>query len=229
MNLRGIILLIEDNINIQNANRRALEKVGFRVAMAESLRSARTLLVKIRPDAIVLDIMLPDGNGLDFIAEIRRYTTAPVLVLTALGEKEDVLKGLRTGGDDYITKPYDLDELRERVAAFIRRKDMLEQHMPELLAYGQLTLDPISQHAYFGGVDLLLAPKEFALLLALFPHRGTYIDAPTLYQMIWKAPMVGDGNALWKLISRLKKKLEAQTDSVRLTVSRGEGYKLEFD
>jgi DNA-binding response OmpR family regulator len=114
------VLLVEDNAKILEINRRLLEKDGLLVLTAKTLAEARERLKIALPDVVVLDIMLPDGSGLDFLPELRELCGAPVLFLTAKAERADVLAGLTAGGNDYITKPYDIDEFRMRVTGFLR-------------------------------------------------------------------------------------------------------------
>ncbi|MDL2318725.1 response regulator transcription factor [Eubacteriales bacterium OttesenSCG-928-A19] len=226
MSRQRIVLLVEDNEKMMEANRRDLTDAGYHTEMAFDLAEARACLARSEPDVIVLDILLPDGNGLDFIGEIRKTTAAPVLLLTALDEKEEMLAGFRAGGDDYITKPYDLDEMRERVAALIRRREMYEAHVPHRLICGPLVLDLRSQQAHLDGGNLQLTPKEFALLLMLAQNMGNVLSKETLYGGVWKQPIAGDSGTLWRHLSTLKKKLEAMTKDVELTTARGKGYAL---
>ena len=108
----GIVLLVEDNPKILDINRRLLEKEGFMVLTAKNIAEAQERIKIAAPDVAVLDIMLPDGSGLDFLSELRKVCDAPALFLTAKAERADVLEGLRAGGNGYMTKPYDIDELR---------------------------------------------------------------------------------------------------------------------
>jgi len=117
---KGIILILEDNEKILNINRRMLEKEGLVVLTAQTIEQARERIKIAVPDVAVLDIMLPDGSGLDFLDELREVCDAPVLFLTAKAKHTDVLAGLSAGGNDYITKPYDIDEFRMRVLNFLR-------------------------------------------------------------------------------------------------------------
>jgi len=117
---KGIVLLLEDNPKILDINRRMLEKDGLMVLTAETIAQARERIKIAVPDVAVLDIMLPDGSGLDFLDELREVSDAPVLFLTAKAKRADVLAGLSAGGNDYITKPYDIDEFRMRVTNFLR-------------------------------------------------------------------------------------------------------------
>jgi len=127
----GVVLLLEDNAKILDINRRILEKDGIVVLTAESIEQARERIKITVPDVAVLDIMLPDGSGLDFLDELREVCDAPVLFLTAKAKKADVLAGLKAGGNDYITKPYDIDEFRMRVINFLRLSDSSKtRHIP---------------------------------------------------------------------------------------------------
>ena len=123
---KGIVLLLEDNLKILDLNRRMLEKEGLMVLVAGTIEQARERMKIAVPDVAVLDIMLPDGSGLDFAQELRGTCDAPVLFLTAKAERADVLAGLALGGNDYITKPYDIDEFRARVLGFIRLVDSVK-------------------------------------------------------------------------------------------------------
>jgi DNA-binding response OmpR family regulator len=170
--------------------------------------------------------MLPDGNGLDFLAELRGVCAAPVLFLTAKTEKEDKLAGLRAGGNDYITKPYDIDELRERVSAFLRLiRD--KGKPPDRIAFGSLTFDLISNQAFADGRDILLTQKEFALLLFLAQRKGEVFSAEHLYEKVWNASAAGDSRAVKYQLSNLRKKLAGSGYTV--VAERGEGYRFETE
>ena len=134
MSKKGIVLLVEDNLKIIDINKRLLEKEGVMVLSAETLAEARERIRFAVPDVAVLDIMLPDGSGLDFLLELRKVCEAPALFLTAKAERDDVLAGLKAGGNDYITKPYDIDEFRMRVLGFLRLVVSAEKRRPGVSA-----------------------------------------------------------------------------------------------
>ena len=214
------ILLVEDNEKIINGNIRMFHRKGYETAAALTLTAARALLNERKPDAIVLDIMLPDGSGLDFMRELRAGKNAdiPILLLTGLGAKEDIVRGLTAGGDDYLTKPYDFHELLARVEALLRRTS----RVPETLTKGALTLDPLAGQAFLNGVDLLLSQKECSLLLLFFQNEDKIISAEYVYEKVWKAPLVEDKNTLQALISNLRKKIEQSAYGI--ITQRGQGY-----
>jgi len=221
MNDRGVILLVEDNHKILDANRRIFEEDGYTVLTADTLQKARNHLKTDEPEVIVLDIMLPDGNGFDFLVELREICAAPVLFLTAKDEREDKLKGLHTGGNDYITKPYDIDELRERVANFLR----LARRPPPRVKLGLLELDVAVSMAFVHGKDLALSPKEFALLRLFAQNEGVTMSAEYLYEKVWKTEMVDDTQAVRSSVSRLRAKLAGS--GFAITSQRNEGYCFE--
>ena len=218
-----LILLVEDIEQIMEGNRRMLERQGYDVAAALTLHDARACMRAQIPDAIVLDIMLPDGSGLDFISELRsgKNSGIPVLLLTGLTTKEDVVYGLKAGGDDYLTKPYDFSELLARVEALLRRA----ARVPETIVNGALTLDPLAGQAFMNGEDLLLAQKEFALLLLFVQHESKILSAEYVYEKVWGTVTAGDKNTLQATISKLRKKIALSGHDV--TTLRGQGYIFE--
>lgn len=227
---RGIVLLVEDDVNILRTNRRILERAGFTVLCAETLKEARAHLAQSTPDVLVLDIMLPDGSGLDFCAEIRDSTAAPVLFLTALDERHEIIQGLVAGGNDYITKPYDVDEFAARITAQLRLARANQRRAAQrahTLALGPLLLDRMAQRAYLRGEDMLLKPREWAVLLYLAQSEGRPIPAGELYEAVWRLTMQGNASAVKTVISRLRRKLEGS--GYVITSKRGDGYCLEKD
>ena len=216
-----LILLVEDNEKIMSANKWMFARQGYGTAAAASLAEARASIGAHRPDAVVLDIMLPDGSGLDFMRDLRENAgrDIPVLLLTGLATKTDILRGLRAGGDDYLTKPYDFDELLARVEALLRR----QARVPETVGIGRLSLDVTADVALMDGADLLLTQKEFALLLVFAQNAGRYIKSELLYEKVWKRPMAGDSQAIRKTISNLRAKINGSGWGIEW--SRGEGWR----
>ena len=226
----GTILLVEDDKNIQRINRRILEREGFTVLCAATVGEAYENLQKHSPDVLVLDIMLPDGSGLAFCEKIRPTTPAPVLFLTALDEKNEIIEGLVAGGNDYNTKPYDVDEFVARVKTQLRLVRMNRQTMEntKTLTRGPLVLDTVALRVFLNGSDMRLSAREFSVLLYLLKNEGKTLPAEKIYEEIWKQPMSGDANALWKCMSRLKNKLAASEGRISLMNFRNEGYLLEI-
>lgn len=231
MSHKGIVLLVEDDTNILRTNRRILEREGYIVLSAETLAKARMILKENIPDALVLDIMLPDGDGLTFCREIRPTTSAPVLFLTALDAKSEVVEGLIAGGNDYITKPYDVDEFVARIEAQIRLARMNRENTGgrNALQRGPLVLDFVSSRAFLNETDMVLSPREFAMLHFFLKNEGKIVSSKQIYEAVWNQPMAKNASALWKCISRLKRKLEISNGYVTLTNYRNQGYAIEIN
>lgn len=200
------ILLVEDNEHILKINTKYLQAMGYRVFQATSIAEARTLIEQNVFDVIVLDIMLPDGNGVDFCKELRERSACPVLFLTAKVSDEDIVSGFENGGDDYLTKPYDLDVFGARVKALIRRsKSTLPQN--SRYSVGALYFDIVKSQAFAENTELLLSGKEFGLLLYLAQHRARKVSKEELFKAVWGVRADSDFTAVWTTVSRLNKKI----------------------
>jgi DNA-binding response OmpR family regulator len=209
-----LILCVEDEVQVLENNRKAFTDAGYSVITAENLAQAREQLATHAPDAIVLDIMLPDGLGLDWLAEIRKQgNKIPVIMLTAWDKPYDKARGLRLGANDYLGKPFEYDELLARVEVMFRNVEQI----PEKITRGLLTLNPVSGQAFLSGVDLLLAKKEFALLLFFVQNENRDVSAEYLYEKVWGQDMNDDNNPVKISVSRLRKKIE------------NSGYTINFD
>ena len=217
------ILLVEDNEQIMQGNERMLKRRGYEVTCALTLADARKAVKTRMPDLFVLDIMLPDGSGLDFMAELRKVSQTPVLLLTGLTTPEDIVRGLTAGGDDYLPKPYDFGVLLARVEALLRRA----QQVPERIQKGRLILDVTADVATLDGTDLMLSQKEFSLLLIFVQNEERFIGAEYLYEKVWNQAMAGNSNTLKTTINRLREKIKSS--GYRIAWSRGEGYCFESE
>jgi DNA-binding response OmpR family regulator len=221
--MSGKILLVEDNELIQANNKAVLERNGYTVRLAMNLAEARKELADGLPDAVVLDITLPDGSGLEFLKELRQTSQIPVLLLTAMGAAKDTAAGLDAGSDDYLAKPYNGRVFRARVDALMRRA----ARVPETVKKGRLTLDVTANAAALDGTDLLLTQKEFALLLIFVQNEERFISGEYLYEKVWKAPMASDSGVIRKTMSTLRGKIKGS--GWNIAWSRGEGYCFERD
>jgi DNA-binding response OmpR family regulator len=220
---RTRILLVEDERRIMELNAEMLSEMGFDVLCAKNISQGQKVLSDMQPDVIVLDIMLPDGSGLDLLKQLREAgNDVPVLLLTALGKTQDVVRGLQMGADDYLSKPYELEILSARVNALARRS----RHFGSHLSLDELELDALNHRARLGNTDLNLTQKEFLILFLLVRAGGQYVSAVNLCENVWGHAEEGDYRALWKHISNLKTKLAAAGGGVAITGARGEGYRL---
>ena len=216
------ILLCEDNPHIMKINRSALVMENYRVIEAADAASCREALRRDDVDLIILDVMLPDGDGIALCREIKKMYDVPVLFLSALGENEDVIAALRAGGDDYLPKPYDIRVLLARVEARLRSANKDKR----FVCFGNVRLDTVSMIAYNGERDLLLTHKEFAILLMLGRNAGRTVTKEELYENVWGNPIAGNGNALYTAVSRLNKKLGDSGADITVSYRRNIGYTL---
>lgn len=214
------ILMVEDNINVLHLNRSVLERQGYTVLCAESLGQARDLLMKHpQADLAVLDILLPDGNGLEFAREVKQIAGCPVLMLTSKRSHSDIVEGLTGSADDYLTKPYRIEELSARIRALLIKRN---ETPVRVAAKGSLTLDIPSGRAFLHDGDLMLQPREFSVLLTLMQHENQRLSAGALYETAWNLPATGDVSAVKTTVSRLRKKLAGSGFCIEY--ERGGGY-----
>ncbi|MCL2386590.1 MAG: response regulator transcription factor [Defluviitaleaceae bacterium] len=218
----GYILMVEDEPVVQANNKKILERRGYVTRQAFSLAEARKHIKAETPRAIVLDINLPDGSGLDFLQELRKTSNIPVLMLTAMGTQEDIIHGLEAGGDDYLPKPYDLAVFLVRINALLRRASLL----PESLDIGSIRIDIPSGKAYVNNVDMNLPPKELSLLQQFTQHPEQMLTNEFLYEKVWGQKLLaGSDNSLKVAISKLRHKLDGS--GFTITTAWGEGYCFE--
>jgi DNA-binding response OmpR family regulator len=216
------ILLVEDNQKLQLANSNLLKRRGgYNVYLASDLAQAREVVASTYIDIIILDIMLPDGNGLDFLKELKSDKNIPVLLLSALDKLDDRIMGLEAGGDAYMTKPFDNTELILYIESILRRSE----RMPEIITKGALLIKTISSEAFVNGTNLNLSQKEFSLLHFFVQNEDKILSGEYLYEKIWGQQMGEDTGALRRGISRLRSKLKGSGYSI--FSERGEGYRFE--
>jgi len=174
-------------------------------------------------DALVLDLMLPGMSGLEVCRTLRREgNDVPVLMLTARGAVPERVAGLEAGADDYLVKPFALEELAARVRAILRRREPAEDHR---LVAGDVVLDPLEQRVWIGGTECPLARREFAMLAALMENQGRVVSRARLFDEVWEDVDIRS-NAIDVHMSRLRARLEASAD-VTVTTLRGTGYRLD--
>ena len=221
--MRPAILLVEDNPHIMEINREALIMEDYRVLQARDGRACMEILKRNDVDLIVLDIMLPDADGLALCKKIKDEYDVPVLFLTALGENEQIIEGLRAGGDDYLPKPYDIGVLLAHIEARLRSAPRRERSTKNT----GLRMNTLSMTAWFGQTDLMLNRKEFLMLLTVLRNPNRRIGKEELYRTVWGTDAGDDLSALYTTVSRLNKKLENGGTGMRVAWQRGKGYALE--
>jgi two-component system response regulator TctD len=223
------ILLVEDDPSMRSALERALNRRGMTVTSCEEGTSALALWRTAPPDAVVLDLSLPGLDGLEVLAQARRAGwTTPVLILTARGTVGDRVIGLNTGADDYLPKPFDLDELEARLRALARRMGESGSGPDKpagRISVGGLTCDKENGAIYFRDAVLELTPREAALLQALMARPGHAVSKEKLFQLVFPGESDVQYEAIEVVVYRLRKKL-AQTGTTLMTL-RGLGYLLK--
>jgi DNA-binding response OmpR family regulator len=222
------ILIAEDDREVLRNNKNHLEWQGYRVFTAETLGDARKAVASFQPDLILLDVQMPDGSGYDFCREIRMLTAAPIIYLTCRDASEDIIQGLTAGGDDYITKPFDLGVLSARVYAGLRRA--MDYNGGSLKDVGIIELPPMTINMQNGGVTvdgeaIQLTPKELQLLAYLAAHAGREFNSRELLEAVWgDSPDITTGTVK-KHISSLRKKMKFDDGSTfRIRCTRNRGY-----
>ena len=222
--MASTILVVDDERNIVKLARLYLNKDGYQVEAAydgaEALEKAKSL----RPDLIILDIMMPEMDGLAVCRELRKTSNVPIIILTARDDDVDRIVGLELGADDYITKPFNPRELVARVKAVLRRASNEPPAQPVLEAAG-VRLDSASREVTVEGEPVTLRAKEFDLLAAFMSHTGTVLDRERLLQLVWGSDYYGDTRTIDVHVAWLREKL-AGAKRVKIQTVWGIGYKL---
>ena len=221
------VLVVDDEDTLSELLSMALRYEGWDVKSAANGRSAVTLAREFRPDAVVLDIMLPDLDGLEVLRQMRAdNSTIPVLFLTARDAVEDRIAGLTAGGDDYVTKPFSLEEVVARLRALLRRGAMAVAESDSLIVVGDLTLDEDSREVRRDGVEVSLTATEFELLRYLMRNRKRVLSKAQILDRVWNYDFGGQANVVELYISYLRKKIDAGRAPMIHTM-RGAGYVLK--
>lgn len=225
--MAGTILVVDDEKNIVQLARLYLNKEGYRVEVAYDGAQALAKAKSVRPDLIVLDIMMPEMDGLAVARELRKTSNVPIIILTARGDDVDRIVGLELGADDYVTKPFNPRELVARVKAVLRRAGD-ETPRQAVLEADSLRLDPASREVTIEGQQVILRAKEFDLLAAFLRHAGIVLDRERLLQLVWGSDYFGDTRTIDVHVAWLREKL-AKAKHVKIQTVWGVGYKLVVD
>jgi two-component system response regulator RegX3 len=226
------VLVVEDEDSFIDALTVGLAREGFRVQVARDGAQALDLFDAVRPDIVLLDVMLPKVSGIDVCRAIRAKSKVPIIMVTAKASEIDTVVGLEVGADDYVSKPYRLRELVARMRAVLRRSPDLvaidDSADGEVLEVGDVTLDPSRHEVVIRGDEVSLPLKEFELLHLLLENAGRVLSRDLLIDRVWGHDYVGDTKTLDVHIKRLRAKVEADpTNPSRIVTIRGLGYKYE--
>jgi two-component system OmpR family response regulator len=224
------ILVVEDDRTLLEVLEYNLVKEGYNVVTATDGAQALEVARSQKPDLVILDIMLPELNGLEVCRILRKDMTMPILILTAKGEEIDKIVGLEVGADDYMTKPFSMRELLARVRAMLRRARMtgLESAEEGVVNIGNIAIDTSRRRATLNGVMLDLTQKEFDLLAFLARNRGLVFNREQLLERVWGYDYAGGTRTVDVHVRWLREKIEENPAKPnRLITVRGVGYKLE--
>jgi DNA-binding response OmpR family regulator len=218
------VLLIEDEPNVAAFIKKGLSEESFAVDHAKTRQDGVHLATKETYDALIVDRLLPDGDGLDVVREVRKKGLGtPVLVLSAVADLESRVQGLNAGADDYLGKPFAFSELLARVHALLRRG---RAPAPPVLKTGDVELDPTKRKVLANGKKLDLTQREFALLHLFLTYPGATLSRTTIGEHVWDYQFESTSNVIDVYVRRLRKKLEDAGCKATIATVRGSGYEL---
>ena len=222
------ILMVEDDSTIAFAVKYAVEQEGFNLDISENLENARKIVNSKEYDLILLDVMLPDGNGYEFLKQLREHDEdTPVIFLTACDEEVNIVMGLDIGGDDYITKPFRVRELISRINAILRRKGKSQDSNKKILKFKNISIHTLEARVFKNNEEIFLTSAEYKLLLILIQNKNMVLSRAQILEKLWDVTydFIND-NTLSVYIKRLREKIEDDSSKPQyiLTV-RGLVYK----
>jgi DNA-binding response OmpR family regulator len=220
------ILLVDDEPTFLETLALNLRTSGYEVVTASDGAAALEMAQAESPDLIILDLMMPEIDGLTVCRSLRQGSETPILVLTARTGELDKIIGLESGADDYMTKPFSLGELQARLRALLRRAG--PRRLGDEMRSGNLVLNLVSRRAYLSDKELVLSPKEFSLLAELMRHQGAVLSRDLLLTRLWGYDFFGDSRTVDVHVRWLREKIEGNpSQPERITTVRGIGYRFE--
>jgi len=221
-------LVVDDEPNIRDLLTTSLRFAGFMVRAVGTGAQTISAVLEEEPDLIVLDVMLPDINGFGVTKRLRSSGyTCPILFLTAKDSTEDKITGLTVGGDDYVTKPFSLDEIVARIKAILRRT--LNEEDDALIRVGELSMDQDTHEVFLGSIPIDLSPTEFKLLRYLMLNPNRVLSKAQILDHVWEYDFNGDAGIVESYVSYLRRKLDPHTAEPLIQTKRGFGYMLKSD
>ncbi len=231
------ILIVEDELSLQETLAYNLKKEGYAVETVGDGRSALEAARRLKPDLIVLDIMLPEMDGFEVARILRKEMSAAILMLTARDDEIDRVVGLEVGADDYLTKPFSMRELLARVKSQLRRARLLREELGkfaastpahETLTFDNLVINLTRREALLNGAPMQVKPKEYELLLFFAEHRRQMLSREFILERVWGWDFIGDSRTVDVHVRWLRQKIEADPSSPeRIVTVRGGGYRFE--
>jgi DNA-binding response OmpR family regulator len=225
-----LVLVVDDEKTLVKALSFNLEKEGFRVEQAYDGEEALEKVFELKPDIVVLDLMLPEVDGFEVCRRIRKKLDVPIIMLTARSEDIDKVLGLELGADDYLTKPFNSRELVARIKAILRRSTVRDEESKKQIQIGNLHIDLLQHRVRLNGNDISLTSKEFALLSFLASNAGNVYSREQLLEQVWGYDYYGDVRTVDVHIRHLREKLEQDPGNPDLIITVwGTGYKIRED
>jgi two-component system KDP operon response regulator KdpE len=218
------VLVVDDEPQILRALQMQLRSAGYAVETAATAKDALAQAAMRPPEAVILDLLLPDGSGTDVCRELRRWSSAPILVLSAVGEEKEKIAALDAGADDYVTKPFSGEELLARLRAALRRTGPSTEPVIEV---GELRIDRDKRSVIMAGEAISLTPTEYDLLRLLAENEGKLLTHPAILRAIWGPAYREESNYLHVYVSHLRRKIEPDPARPRYLLNQpGVGYRL---
>lgn len=220
------ILVVDDEPNIRDLLSTGLSFAGFKVKTVANGAATISAVLEEEPDLIILDVMLPDMNGFSVTKRLRGAGfTAPILFLTAKDDTQDKIEGLNAGGDDYVTKPFSLDEIVARAQAILRRTMLTDEE--SVIRAGELSMDQDTHDVFVGKTPIELSPTEFKLLKYLMLNPNRVLSKAQILDHVWEYDFNGDAGIVESYISYLRRKIDPHTEESLIQTKRGFGYMLK--
>jgi two-component system, OmpR family, KDP operon response regulator KdpE len=222
--MSGRVLVVDDEPHILRALKASLRGAGYEVDTADTAEGALTAVALAPPDAVILDLVLPDGRGTDVARELRTWSSVPIIVLSVVGDESEKVAALDAGADDYVTKPFGVDELLARLRAAMRRVEPSHEPVYEI---GGLRVDLEKQAVWFEGKPVQLTPHEFGLLRLFVRNEGKLLTHSTILREVWGRGYADESHYLHVYVSQLRRKIEPDSTRPRYILTEpGAGYRL---
>ncbi len=224
------ILVIEDEPQIRRYLGAALLSEGFKVFEADTLQRGLIEAATRKPDLVILDLGLPDGDGNQFIEEVRQWSQIPIIILSARSDERDKVKALNNGADDYLVKPFGIAELLARVRANLRRRNADRENETPIICFGNIKIDRVNRQVFRNGDEIHLTKLEYRLLMTLLSQPGRVFTHRQLLNTVWGAAYIEQTQYIRIYMGHLRQKLEQDATRPRyLQTETGIGYRLVID
>jgi DNA-binding response OmpR family regulator len=221
------IFVIDDEKNIRDILQKYMENEGYKVTLFSDGENVYQEMLRLKPDLLVIDIMLPHMDGLELCKEIRKSSDIPIIFVSARDGEFDRILGLELGGDDYLTKPFSPRELMVRIKNIFKRMEKTAVNKPQMQTIRDITIDFERRYIEKDGLEIKLTAKEYDLFIFLARNKGKPFTREELLEFIWGYEYTGDGRLIDDLVKRVRKKLEQRESSVELSTIWGYGYRVD--